>query len=130
MQSNPYPWPLGTSWDPSGIFSATDDPDGNITSKVIVTGFVDVQTIGEYQISLFVRDTFGRTTTEFVTIDVADLSPPTIHFYEGDSTISWLLGEPFDLPDNYVTANDNVDGDLSEQMLQTTRSDSHQLQHH
>ena len=80
---------------------------------MIVTGFVDVQIVGEYQISLSVRDTFGRTTTEFLTIDVADLSPPTIHFFQGDSTISWPLGEPFVLPDNYVSATDNVDGDLS-----------------
>jgi hypothetical protein len=42
VQSNPYPWPLGTPWDSTGIFSANDDPDGNITSKVVVTGFVDV----------------------------------------------------------------------------------------
>ena len=46
VQSNPYPWPLGTSWDPEGTFSAYDDPDGNITSNVIVTGFVDTQTLG------------------------------------------------------------------------------------
>jgi hypothetical protein len=116
VQSNPYPWPLGTPWDSTGIFSANDDPDGNITSNVVVTGFVDSQTIGEYQISLFVRDAFGRTTTEFVTIDVADLSPPTIHFFEGDSSISWLLGDPFILPENYVTVTDNVDADLTTQL--------------
>jgi hypothetical protein len=116
VQSNPYPWPLGTPWDPTGIFSANDDPDGNITSKVVVTGNVDSQTIGQYPISLFVRDAFGRTTTEFVTVDVADLSPPTIHFFEGDSSISWLLGAPFILPENYVTVTDNVDADLTTQL--------------
>ena len=44
---------------------------------------------------------------------MADLSPPTIHFFEDDTTISWLIGVPFVLPENYVTATDNVDGDLT-----------------
>ena len=62
------------------------------------------------------RIRFSRSTTEYVTINVSDLSPPTIQFYNNDSSISWLLGVPFTLPDNYVTASDNVDGDLSAQV--------------
>jgi hypothetical protein len=116
IQSNPYPWPLGTEWNPSGIYSATDDPDGNITSDVQVNGLVDTENIGEYLISLYVEDAFGRATTEYVAINVTDLSPPTVQFYNDDSSISWLLGVPFVLPENYVTATDNVDGDLSDQI--------------
>ena len=113
IQSNPYPWPLGTVWNPTGFFSATDDPDGNITSKVEVTGAVNYLMADDYPISLYVKDDFGRSTTEYVTIRVADLSPPTLHFHKDAASISWLLGVPFQLPENYVTATDNVDGDLS-----------------
>jgi hypothetical protein len=116
VQSNPYPWPLGTAWDPVGLYSATDDPDGNITSDVRVNGLVDYQTIGQYPISLYVEDSFGRSTTKVITIEVADLSPPVIRFYEDEPTISWLLGQPFTLPENYVTASDNVDGDMTAQI--------------
>ena len=117
VQNDPYPWPLGTVWDPVGIYSATDDPDGNITSSVIVKGFVDPQTIGQYPISLYVEDSFGRSTTKIIAIEVADLSPPVIRFFEDDPSISWLLGQPFNLPENYVTALDNVDGDLTAQIV-------------
>lgn len=43
-------------------FTATDDVDGDITSKVKVTGEVDIYTLGDYKLVYEVSDSYNNTT--------------------------------------------------------------------
>lgn len=53
---------LGSSYSEPG-YKATDDCDGDITSKVSVKGSVDTKTKGEYVIEYTVKDSYDNTTT-------------------------------------------------------------------
>ncbi len=56
--------------DPGGV--ATDNLEGDITSRMVVTGFVNTRRIGTYTITYFVKDTSGNSTTATRTVSVAD----------------------------------------------------------
>ncbi len=60
--------------DPNGFvepgFMATDDKDGDITNLVIVSGDVDENKIGSYEITYSVSDKSGNKTTVKRTVDV------------------------------------------------------------
>ena len=56
-KEKPYPWPLGMPFNPDALagsaFRAVDEPlDTNLTSEVIVSGEVDAQVMGNYELSL------------------------------------------------------------------------------
>lgn len=53
----------------SGI-SVTDNEQGSLTSVIVVTGTVDVNTLGEYPITLTVTDSAGNTVTAEFTVTV------------------------------------------------------------
>lgn len=53
---------VGSSYSEPG-YKATDDCDGDITSKVSVKGSVDTKTKGEYVIEYTVKDSYDNTTT-------------------------------------------------------------------
>ncbi|CEK36548.1 Ig-like domain-containing protein,Leucine Rich Repeat (LRR)-containing protein,putative S-layer protein,Internalin-A precursor,Protein prenyltransferase, alpha subunit,Leucine Rich repeats (2 copies) [[Clostridium] sordellii] len=53
----------GTKFDTMEGVTATDTEDGNITNKVKVTGTVDTNRPGKYELTYTVRDTDGNTTT-------------------------------------------------------------------
>ena len=55
-------WELGKSFVEPG-YTATDDVDGDLSSKVEVTGTVDVQTTGSYTLTYTVTDAAGNTGT-------------------------------------------------------------------
>lgn len=50
--------------------TATDDEDGNITSKIEVTNNVNTSQLGEYQVTYTVSDEKGNTATESRTVKV------------------------------------------------------------
>jgi hypothetical protein len=58
--SNPLEVVKGTTYVDPG-FTATDNKDGNITSSVVVTGTVDMSTVGDYILSYGVTDAAGNT---------------------------------------------------------------------
>ena len=78
----------GTAFDPMAGVSATDQTDGDITSKVTVTGNVDVNVVGSYLLTYSVTNSKGQTATQsahimvveanigMYTIELADFSLP------------------------------------------------------
>lgn len=53
--------PLGTEFNPLDGVTASDDRDGDLTSKIVVTGNVDASKEGEYTIIYTVTDKAGNT---------------------------------------------------------------------
>lgn len=51
---------MGSYFDPMNGVRATDDTDGDITSRVVVDGIVDTQQVGEYSIIYRVSDAAGN----------------------------------------------------------------------
>lgn len=51
---------LGTSWKDPG-YTATDNCDGDITNKVVVTGSVNTNKTGSYKITYTVKDNIGNS---------------------------------------------------------------------
>lgn len=54
---------LGETFDPKEGVTATDDTDGDITSKITITGNVDNQTRGTYELIYNVSDSAGNMAT-------------------------------------------------------------------
>lgn len=92
--------------------TATDNADGNITSKIVVDNKVNTSKIGLYTVSYNVTDSTGNKADEVIRqVDVqGDKTPPVIT----------LLGDnPFEMDvytsfvDPGATAIDNLDGDVT-----------------
>ncbi len=96
--------------------TATDDRDGNITSKIVVSGSVNTGTAGTYTLSYNAKDTAGNsatTLTRTVTVTpkvVADTVKPVITL-NGSASISIVQGSTFTDPG--ATATDDRDGNIT-----------------
>ena len=53
-------WPLGLPY--TDTLTATDDVEGDITDKIIVTGKVDTASVGDYKLTYEVKDSYGNST--------------------------------------------------------------------
>ncbi|MGM0113378.1 immunoglobulin-like domain-containing protein [Enterococcus sp. DIV0187] len=62
----------GTAFDPMAGVSATDQTDGDITSKVTYTGTIDVNTVGSYLLTYSVTNSKGQTATQSAIINVVE----------------------------------------------------------
>jgi chitinase len=69
---------FGSSFDPLQGVTATDRIDGDITSRIVVTGTVDTHTAGVYTLVYTVENNAGLTATveRNVTVLEADQEPP------------------------------------------------------
>ena len=47
------------------------------------------------------------------TVRVEDQTSPAFSFTTGSKTIDWLVGTPFQVPTGFVTANDNLGGNIT-----------------
>ncbi|WP_156490569.1 DUF5011 domain-containing protein, partial [Oleiphilus sp. HI0086] len=91
--------------------SASDNIDGDISSNIIPSGFVDTSTPGSYTLNYDVSDAAGNAAaTVSRTVNVSDSSGPTITLIGGD-TIEHQQGTIFNDPG--ASAFDAVDGDVS-----------------
>lgn len=61
---------VGDQFDPMNGATATDNEDGDLTSKITVNGTVDNQTPGAYTLTYSVTDSAGNTATASRTITV------------------------------------------------------------
>ena len=125
---NPYVWPLGATWDisslaASGAFSAFDAPSQDLTDRVQILGNVDVQTQGDYSLFLSVVDDFGKSASTNLTVKVQDQKPPAIQFSTGSNNIDWFVGTSFQVPAGFVSAFDNVDGNVTSSIVFTNLSE-------
>ncbi|MDQ7860305.1 DUF5011 domain-containing protein [Peribacillus frigoritolerans] len=60
----------GYSFNPKTSVTATDNVDGNITSKIIINGKVNVNDVGIYKLQYTAKDKTGNKTTVTRTITV------------------------------------------------------------
>ena len=76
----------GTIFNPLIGVTASDKEDGDLTSKITVTGSVDTSKVGSYEITYSVSDSKGLVTTAKATITVVDDSTPEIPTYSPTKT--------------------------------------------
>ena len=112
----------GQSFQDAGA-TATDNVDGDITANITVTGSVDTNTVGAYELKYNVSDAAGNTATEVTrTVNViADTIAPEITL-NGSNPMSVDLGSTFSDPG--ATAMDNVDGNISANIVVTGSVDT------
>lgn len=107
---------LNSTYTDPGVKSATDDVDGDLKSKVVITGTVDSKTAGTYTITYSATDKAGNTgsATRKVTVingATKDTIKPVITI-KGKNPDTVLLNSGA-YTDPGATATDNKDGDIS-----------------
>ena len=112
---------VGGAYEELGV-TAKDSVDGNLTSKVKVTGKVDVKKVGEYQLKYTVSDAAGNAAVEKIrTVLVGDTERPIISL-KGNPEITIEAGDVYN--DAGAVATDVGDGDLSEAIKVSGEVDS------
>ena len=93
---------------------AIDDVDGDLTSRITVSGSVDTTTIGNYTLTYSVSDSSGNSATVSRTITVvaegSDVTAPVITI-TGNAILDVTQYETY--VDAGATATDDVDGDIT-----------------
>ena len=114
--------PSGTVYEDAGA-TATDGADGDISANITVTGSVDLTTVGIYTLTYSLTDAAGNEATSVTrTITVTpDVTVPTITLL-GDSAQSYEMGTAY--LDAGATAADNIDGDITSQIVLTISNSS------
>ncbi|MBC8631746.1 DUF5011 domain-containing protein [[Eubacterium] tenue] len=106
----------GTKFDPMKGVTAIDTEDGNITKDIKVTGTVDTNKPGKYELTYTVTDKDGNTTTVKRTVIVNQKESilndaPILELKTNDATIS--SGEKVNLLDFVSKAKDKEDKSLN-----------------
>ncbi|NMB66657.1 DUF5011 domain-containing protein [Candidatus Woesearchaeota archaeon] len=118
---------LGNTYVDAGA-TASDNVDGDITSKIIVTGSVDTNILGTYILHYNVKDNAGNSADEKTrtvnVVPVPDTTKPVITLL-GDNPVSITLGNTY--VDAGATASDNVDGDITSKIVVTGSVDTNIL---
>ena len=120
ISGSPYNVQFGSKYKDPG-YIATDNHDGDISDKVIVTGNVDTSKIGKYKLYYTVSDLSENTITKMRTINVIDTKSPKIKL-NGKKKITIKLNGTY--KDKGCTAIDNYDGDISDKVIKTGKIDS------
>ncbi|MEH7746482.1 DUF5011 domain-containing protein, partial [Neobacillus drentensis] len=106
---------MNSIFDPMlGVF-ANDNVDGDITNKVIVSGYVDNTKPGRYTLTYTIEDIMGNKTSVSRNVTVVDDINPVISGIE-DKSIN--ITSNFN-PIYGVTAMDNADGDITGKIIVT-----------
>ena len=105
--------------------TALDNIDGDITSSISVENNVDPDTAGTYTVIYRVSDSSGNAADQKTrTVIVSDTTEPVINLI-GDSEIELLINDIY--VDDGATAVDNIDGDITEQIITTNPVNSSQF---
>ena len=121
LGASPLNHEVGTIFVDPGA-TATDNIDGNTTSKISATGSVNPNTIGSYTLTYNVSDIAGNPAVAVIrTINVVDTGAPSITLL-GDSPILHELQTTFTDPG--ATAIDAADGDLTASIVATGAVDA------
>ncbi|MBN1577683.1 MAG: DUF5011 domain-containing protein [Chitinispirillaceae bacterium] len=105
--------------------TAIDNKDGDITDRIVVTGYVKMWIVGKYELRYFVTDIDSNPTTATRTVYVVDSAsigsaPVIILLGDNPDTVSlWMSPDDTVYHDPGVTAYDAQDGDLSSQLVVT-----------
>ncbi|MDC0713400.1 DUF5011 domain-containing protein [Stigmatella sp. ncwal1] len=105
----------GTYADPGA--TAADVCEGNLSSKVAVSGSVNPGAVGHYELTYNVKDTSGNAATPVKrTVAVSDTQPPTLAL-NGLANTSAECASPY--VDPGATASDVCAGNLNSAIVQT-----------
>ena len=108
--SSPINHELATPYTDPGA-TATDAPSQDLSSSIVVTGTVDVNLAGTYNLTYNVADADGNAATSVTRqVIISDTGTPTITLL-GDNPFELELGNPFTDPG--ATATDAIDGDVT-----------------
>ena len=114
----------GTPYTDLGA-TASDNIDGDITSLITVESDVDSDTAGTYTVIYRVSDSSGNAADQKTrTVVVSDTTKPVITLI-GDSMINLLIDDVY--VDNGATALDNIDGDITGQIITINPVDTSQF---
>ena len=121
---------VGTEFVDPG-YTATDDYDGDVTNKVVVSGTVNNAKAGTYELTYTVSDTAGNTTSKKRTVifeelgnldismgSVLDGVTPQISL-KGANPYCMVKGGTYLEPG--ATATDNVDGNITDKIVVTNK---------
>lgn len=97
----------GDTFDNMAGVSATDDTDGDVTSSIVVTGTVDVNTAGTYTLTYKVSDAAGneQTATRTITVNAVETTLWTGYGYEGTVTENGDLFTYSNIPSDWWSIN-------------------------
>ena len=123
LGDNPLNHKAGEPYEDPGA-TAFDAVDGDITEDMLTFIEVDVDLLGEYSVTYVVQDAAGNGAQVSRTVNVVDSTPPEITLL-GETTITAECGEEFEDPG--VTALDNRDGDLTDEIVADNQVDIHTL---
>jgi len=108
--------PQGATYTDAGS-TASDTVDGDISVNVVMTGSVDINTIGSYVLSYNVSDAAGNAATTVTrTVTITDGIAPVITL-AGNAIVNHEQGVAYS--DAGATASDNLDGDISGSIILT-----------
>lgn len=106
----------GTKFDYKKDVTATDTEDGNLTNKIVVEKeTVDIDKVGEYQVTYKVTDNNNVTTTKTITVTVTENKKPVINAEDKEVIQYRELDELKD-----VTATDEEDGEIKVKVKEST----------
>ena len=116
---------LGSTYVDAGA-AAVDNIDGDITSSIVVTNAVDVNTVGTYLVTYNVSDAAGNAAAEVNrTIEITpDVTKPVITLI-GDPIVDLVIGSTY--IDVGATAVDNIDGNITSSIVVTNAVDVNAL---
>ncbi len=114
----------GTTYTDLGA-TALDNIDGDITSLISVENNVDSDTAGTYTVIYSVSDSSGNAADQKTrTVVVSDTTKPIITLI-GNSEVRLLIDDVY--VDEGATAYDNIDGDLTTQIITVNPVDTSQI---
>lgn len=82
---------IGSAFNPLTGITASDKEDGDLTSKIVVSGTVDTTKAGAYDLTYSVTDSKGLITTAKATITVVNDTTPEIPTYS--PTKAYVAGD-------------------------------------
>lgn len=108
---------IGVPFVESGAI-AKDAEDGDISSRIVVTGTVDYLTVGTYVLTYSVTDSGGLSDSVVRTVNVADLTPPSNGTDVHISASKIVCNSESDLP-NWGQGGPNITASTAIQFLET-----------
>ncbi|WP_161568896.1 Ig-like domain-containing protein [Exiguobacterium sp. SL-9] len=99
----------GLAFDMKRGVSATDETDGHLTAKVVISGAVDVKKPGVYVLTYTVKDRAGNEGKMIRRVTVKDTVKPVL---TGVKTKTIFWNSRFDAKKG-ITATDNISGNLT-----------------
>lgn len=113
---NPMELEVGDNYEEPGA-TAEDNADGNLTEAIKITGEVSTGVAGEYTVTYSVTDEAGNKSTKTRTVNVVEPEEPVdevapVITLNGENPMELEVGAVYEEP--RATAEDNVDGDLTE----------------